>query len=332
VSGVEPESPGLSTGVKVVFTLLLPLVALTFGFIVSEIGLHWLAESYLGRGKLFEPDPVAGWRTLPKLDLIRRNSNGDSWRIVTDDRGFREVAAWRTDATRRLLVLGDSLAFGEGTNIEHRFDSLVAERHPDLSVINAGTMGYGTFQQIVLARPFFDDLQAGDTLLLLTCSNDFIDMLRPAFTGRSKPLFRVSESGAAIEEFPGVDLVAWARDKSYIASRLIAFFGRDAAFDPPSERDGLLRYEALVRQDLLPLARRGVRILLAYYDFSGHPPTNQHLIEATFERLCLERGVECLTLNEAVDRDKTKSPHLLRDGHWNPRGNRAVANLLLPLF
>jgi len=332
VSASEPESEELSTARKVAFSIFLPLTTLVLGFIVLEVGLHWLADSYYGRGKLFEPDMVAGWRPLPNLDLVRRNSEGDSWRVVTDDLGFRETGTWRADASRRLLVLGDSLAFGEGTNIEDRFDSILAKHHPNLSVVNTGTMGYGTFQQIVRARPLFDDLRAGDTLLLVTCSNDFTDMKRAKLTGRAKPQFRLSEAGEAIEEFPGVDLVAWARDRSYVASRIIAFFLADDEFSKQKEREGLILYEALLRQDLLSLARRGVRILLAYYDYSGHPTTNEHLIKASFERLCSERSVECLAINDVVERNKQTSKHLLRGGHWNRAGNRAVAELLIPLF
>ena len=96
--------------------------------------------------------------------------------------------------------------------------------------------------------------------------------------------------------------------------------------------EGLDAYEALVRQDLFPLARRGVRILLGYYDFSTHPATNGYLIEAGFDRLCAEPNIECLAINEVIERDKARSKHLLVDGHWNPAGNRALAELLTPLF
>ena len=321
-----------------VFTRLLPLslaslaLSLALGFVLVEVGLHWLAEHRFGRGKLFEPDPEAGWRTLPKLDFVRRNADGAPWRIVTDERGLRETSTWRSDGSKRLLVLGDSIAFGEGVNIEDRFDSILVSQRPDWSVVNTGTMGYGTFQQIVRARPFFDDLRAGDTLLLLTCSNDFIDMLRPAFSGRSKPRFELSDSGEAIEYFPGVGLADWARDRSYIAARVISAFFQEADFEPSDERRGIELYEALIRRELFPLSRRGVRIILAYYDYSGHPSANAYQIRASFERLCSRLRAECLDVNRAIDRNKARSKQLLRDGHWNPDGHRALADLLSPLF
>ena len=308
------------------------VLSLAVGFVLVEVGLHWLAEHHFGRGKLFEPDPDAGWRTLPNLDLVRRNANGDTWRIVTDNLGLRGNGTWQADRSRRLLVLGDSLAFGEGANIEDRFDSILVSQHPDLSVVNTGTMGYGTFQQIVRGRPFFNDLRAGDTLMVLTCSNDFMDMLRSAFSGRTKPRFQLSESGEAIEHFPGVDLADWARDRSYIAARIMSAFLESASFDPGDERQGLRLYEALIRRDLFPLSRRGVRIILAYYDYSGHPSANAYQIQASFERLCSQTRVECLDVNRVVERDRARSGQLLRDGHWNPAGHRALGDLLGPLF
>lgn len=339
MSDAEDERARFSRRRRRVFETLRPIlslvslvVSLAVGFVIVEVGLHWLAENHLGRGKLFEPDPEAGWRTLPNLDLARQNADGAAWRIVTDDFGLRETGALGTDESRRMLVLGDSLAFGEGTNIEDRFDSILESQHPDLSIVNTGTMGYGTFQQVVRGRPFFDQLRAGDTLLLLTCSNDFIDMLRPAFSGRSKPRFELSESGEAIEHFPGVSLADWARDRSYIAARIMSAFFEDASFDPADERRGLRLYEALVRRELFPLSSRGVRVILAYYDYSGHPDTNGYRIEASFERLCSRARIECLDVNRVIERDRTRSQHLLSDGHWNPTGHRALADLLSPLF
>lgn len=322
----------LSAVRKAVFAVLVPLITLMLGFVVVELGLHWLAEHWYGQGKLFAPDPVTGWRNLSNLDMNRENADGDPWRIVTDDRGFRETGTWREDAPRRLLVLGDSLAFGEGTNIEERFDSILAGNHPDLSVINTGTMGYGTFQQVLRARPFFGDLRAGDVLLLVTCSNDFTDITRSVFAARSKPRIRLDERGHPIEELPGVSVLGWLRDKSYIVSRAIIFLAPESATSAEQEQEGIVLYETVVRQDLLPLARSGVRVVLAYYDYTGHEATNDQLIAAAYDRLCAAEGVECVAINSAVNRDKKTSDQLQRDGHWNRAGHIAVAELLNPLF
>jgi hypothetical protein len=113
VTSTERSAKPISTGKKLVFRLLLPLVTLVLGLVVVEAGLHWLAEHLYGMGKLFQPDGVTSWRYLPGLDLVRKNADGASWRIVTDELGFRETGTWHPGARRRLLILGDSLAFGD---------------------------------------------------------------------------------------------------------------------------------------------------------------------------------------------------------------------------
>jgi len=332
VTSTERSAKPISTGKKLVFRLLLPLVTLVLGLVVVEAGLHWLAEHLYGMGKLFQPDGVTSWRYLPGLDLVRKNADGAPWRIVTDELGFRETGTWHPGVRRRLLILGDSLAFGEGIDIDDRFDTLVARAHPDLSVINTGVMGYDTFQEILRARPYFADLGQGDTLLLLTCSNDFTDLTRAALAGRPTPRFSLAADGSAVEGFPGITLVGWLRDRSYIASRVFAYFIDDPTYSAETEREGLVLFEAMVRLNLVPLTERSVRVLLAYYDYSNHEAHNAALIRAAYDRLCSLDGIGCLVVNEVVERDKRMSPHIQRDGHWNRAGNAAFAGQLLPLF
>ncbi|WP_156898897.1 hypothetical protein [Bradyrhizobium erythrophlei] len=63
----------------------------------------------------------------------RINAAGEEWSIRTDENGQRLIAQ-EPRADRSILILGDSLSFGEGINIEDRFDvkmlsSLPGARH-----------------------------------------------------------------------------------------------------------------------------------------------------------------------------------------------------------
>jgi len=325
-------SKAVTSGKKALYTVLVPLITLLFGFIAVEYGLHWLAEHRYGKGKLFEPDPVTGWRTLANLEIQRLNPEGQPWHVITDEHGFRETSSWRQEASTRLLILGDSLAFGQGVNIQDRFDMALMAKYPKLAVVNAGTMGYGPLQQILRGQPFFPDLGAGDVLLLVTCSNDFMDITRSMFAGRRKPRFYFSEENQPIEELSGSKLIGSLRDKSYIASRIIAYFFEDASFSPEAEREGLILYEALIRAKLLPLTDRGVRIMIGYYDYSNHQDNNDTLIQQTYNRICSVERVDCILINEAIDQKIGESRHIFQDGHWNRAGNEAFAKLLIPLF
>src|SRR5262245_57821483 len=99
------------------------------------------------RGKLFDYDVQAGWRTLPNLDLARLNAAKQEWVIKTDAAGLRTFSSQPAANGRNLLILGDSFAFGEGVMLEDRFDAVIRKANPGLNIVNTGTMGYGTDQE-----------------------------------------------------------------------------------------------------------------------------------------------------------------------------------------
>jgi len=55
-------------------------------------------------------------------------------------------------AVRKILILGDSLSFGEGIYSKDRFDVKMLPSLPSTRVINTGTMGYGTDQEYMLSE------------------------------------------------------------------------------------------------------------------------------------------------------------------------------------
>lgn len=106
----------------------------------------------------FEPgayraDPELGW-------ALRANYRG-RWKeklyavpVVTDEHGFRmppgAFERYRT-APRRVLVLGDSITFGQGVRAEEtyptRLEALLRAQGVEASVLNAGVPGYDTGQE-----------------------------------------------------------------------------------------------------------------------------------------------------------------------------------------
>src|SRR4029077_17574511 len=73
------------------------------------------------RDRLFRSDAQTGWSNAPNLLTTRINAAGEEWSIRTDQNGQRLIAQ-DPRARRRILILGDSLSFGEGIDIEDRFE------------------------------------------------------------------------------------------------------------------------------------------------------------------------------------------------------------------
>jgi hypothetical protein len=82
------------------------------------------------------------------------------------------------------------LSFGEGIDIKDRFDVKMLSSLPGASVVNIGTMGYGTDQEYVAFRNWRHHLlESGDTVLIVLNQSDYFDVLRRRSVGRAKPYF-----------------------------------------------------------------------------------------------------------------------------------------------
>lgn len=295
-------------------------VPAVFGTVIVLEGVAQLwVRQVARRGKLFRTDATLGWRPLPDLDLVRRNANGDDWRIVTDSFGWRHPVS-KPSPAGRVIVLGDSYAFGEGVDVEDRFDQILARRHPETEFLNFGVMGFGTDQQLLAleeARP-----RAGDRVLLLTYENDIIDILRPRFAGRAKPYYTLRPDDLVLH-LPRITWREELRDKSYLSA--VAFARREREFGDYTREDwrrGLILYEAIVRRAADTLARRGVSLLVVHHGDSLLARALR--IDDPYAFLNGVDGARGAALDSALT-FCARQPVLLRDGHWSAAGHRCAA-------
>ena len=301
--------------------LLLVMVSLVVGAVAMEAAAQVYAAQIARMGKLFAPHAEYGWLPLAGLDLVRRNSDGGMWHVVTDQEGIRGPAAWQPGRDVHLLVLGDSFAFGEGVDLDERFDTLLQERFANLSVINLGVMGYGPDQELIRARRWTGDLRAGDIVLLLTYGNDFLDLARTTHSGRSKPWLE-RQGGVLIEHRPDIGLIERLRDRSYIFSLAARRFNTDLSgtFDARLEDSGAL-YRDWVLQETRPLLERGVRVVLAHHgDQVFELPFD---VAAMFAEVC-PALTGCLALDPASAL-RPRDEIFFNDGHWEAGGHRLAA-------
>ncbi|MGH6898439.1 MAG: hypothetical protein ACREJ5_18120 [Geminicoccaceae bacterium] len=309
-------------GKRAIANALLVVLSLALGLAALEAAGQVFVTAIAKRGKLFQPDLELGWSLLPNLDLVRSNANGDPWHIATDAAGIRGPSAWPDDGRTRLLVLGDSFAFGEGVALAARFDTLLQERIPDLAIVNLGVMGYGPDQQFIRARPWKPTLRRGDVLLLLTYGNDFYDLARTRHGGRSKPWIEESD-GRFLEHKPAIDAFDLLRDRSYVYTLLTRSLARLSTSERTDQRLKTVGelYRKWVLQEAGDLVRRGVAVVIVHHgDTVFELPFD---VEAMFERTCVAVS-GCL----ALDGDLAGHPRdevFLEDGHWAAGGHRIAA-------
>jgi len=133
-------------------------------------------------------------------------------------------------------------------------------------------MGYSIDQELIAGREYYAQLGSGDIVVLLTCANDFYDVLRRSFSGRSKPWFSLEE-GTLRQHPPDITFLNRLRDRSYLAGRMMSLLGIQQG-RPLSAREvkqGMDLYHLLVHHELKPLTQLGVHVIVGYHDMTGIP-------------------------------------------------------------
>jgi hypothetical protein len=289
--------------------------------LAAEAALRLYASHVTKRDQLFRSDPQAGWSNAPNLVTTRINSADEKWSIRTDQNGQRLIGQ-NPAARHRILILGDSLSFGEGIDIKDRFDVKMLSSLPGARIINTGTMGYGTDQEYVAFRNWKHLLESGDTILIVLNQSDYLDVLRRRFVGRAKPYFEKVD-GSFVLRPPPIGL--WERwsDWSRVAS-VVARFVEPTARESldPSQSIEIIRFILGRIREEVP---RDVRVVLAHQGTRDFLRPKLNLSSTIF----CQFADFCIDLDDVLAADPA---HLLPDGHWSASGHAAVAQAMLEVL
>jgi len=131
--------------------ILLPLLA---AFVVGELIVRWRypviePRAFYVPGIYRSAEPPVGWDLLPNYDgAYHRQTTQLTTR--TNELAMRDppLTPERKQASRRVLVLGDSVAFGQGVHDDETFSRQLEQRLQDTAVFNGGVPGYDTQQEL----------------------------------------------------------------------------------------------------------------------------------------------------------------------------------------
>jgi hypothetical protein len=302
------------------------ILVFAFSLSVCVLLLEGLAQVYVSyvamNCKLYEPDASVGWRLKSNLDVERKNWNGEIWKIGTDENGIRGNAHWDL-SKKKVLIVGDSYAFGDGVDVQDRFDNQISKN--GYSVITLGVIGYGTDQALIMAKPYYETLNAGDIFIIMTCYNDFWDLCRKSHSGRSKVWYELIDD-ELVRHDPVITWPVILRDKSYLWAKISNLTERHSFSDEQIIQASQI-YQRLVTAVTTDLKKRGVRILVFYFGLDNIQDINlRNSIEHNINGLCDGNVDRCVSL------DKKLSDHegcFLLDGHWNRKGNDLVGKFLV---
>jgi len=197
------------------FALFGSVVAIIFAECAARVVFPQWAPGREERVKFWTYSELLGWEHLPN-QRGRFNHQDFSVDVVINSYGMRddEYSIRRTEK-RRMLVLGDSFAWGFGVEHQERFSEVLENTHSDWEIINASVSGYGTDQQLLSLKSKAKEFKP-DVVLLLFCENDFENNSHAKEYWYFKPFFVVEGGKLKLQNVP--------IPKSTIKQRLDRFF------------------------------------------------------------------------------------------------------------
>lgn len=237
-----------------------------------EIGLRLFAPQGQQLPGLFRNDAVVGLRHVPgfqgSMDVEGRHST-----VAIDGRGLRTVPGAPASAERRVLVLGDSFAFGFGVGADEALPGrLQRALGPQVEVVNGGHCGFGPDNEALLLEQDGAALRPELVLVLFYAGNDLWNVLsgpdraqvrqgvlvsRPGVLerwdralgpGRIEPRYLATAPTASSSAWRG--LLRRSHLWRFVSRRLAALRGRRAGVDPSARPLTPLDDEAvLIRED-----------------------------------------------------------------------------------
>ena len=145
-------------------------------------------------------DPTKGWITKPNVrdmkvfkdKFLNTNSRGL--------RGTQEYPYERQPGKARLLVLGDSLTFGDEVSDNESYPYYLQQQIRDAEIINMGVHGYGHDQMLILLREEGVKYRPDAVILGFIPADMPRNLLR--FRDFAKPRFVLDDGGLALTGSP----------------------------------------------------------------------------------------------------------------------------------
>ena len=191
---------------SLLINLSLIVASVLFALFLSEVALRFIGFKPLyvspERDRFWKYDSLLGWAHQPGQEgifetpqfqtVVRINENG----LRDRTRSYE-----RQNDSERILVLGDSFAWGYGVEESERFSQLL-EAELGVEVINAGISGYSTDQELLWYKNEGIKYES-DLVVLVIAGNDVGDNEQQLVsTIYYKPKFVIEDSQLILTNYP----------------------------------------------------------------------------------------------------------------------------------
>ena len=173
-------------------------------FVLSEIFLRVFYKEELSLQKItcwdernlfYQYDSSLGWFPVPDKKYIAEASQ--IFKIKNNELGFRD-SSYRESSGRKIMFLGDSFTWGFDINEQDRFTDLLKQRLPDWQILNCGVSGYGTDQEYLLLKKYYDVFKPEIVFLTYTWTDREDNITNTRYGNYYKPYFEINKSDGTL--------------------------------------------------------------------------------------------------------------------------------------
>jgi lysophospholipase L1-like esterase len=341
---------------------VLAITALSFVSIEFLIATFWPQASETvatDGGPVGRVDSVLGYRYRQGVRAIHRSPEFDVEYEINAE-GLRDAGyppALESPASTRILLLGDSFTFGQGTDYDRIWPTLFEEalrvRGYSVDVVNAGIQGYSTRDEVLFLEKILPRFSP-DMVVLVFLANDLYaneplesePPLNPSTQTRRRPGLRRVQGADGLQTvmlaqrwFAASD---WLYLRLYALTPWIGYFRVPATpeFDAKVAitKDLLLSAKALCDANGVTLVVLSIpqqfQVLASVHRF-GVPELDVGLADSTLAAFAAEEGITWInTLDGFAEqyRARRRNLYFRVDGHLNEDGNQLLATNFTAAF
>ena len=186
--------------------LALVIISTIFTLLLSEVAIRFLGQTTMyvspERDRFWRYDSLLGWTHQPGQNGVFVTPQFRT-AVSINSQGLRdrEYSYERQNGKQRILILGDSFAWGYGVEEHQRFSELL-ESSLGVEAINAGVSGYSTDQELIWFRNVGINYSP-DLVIVVFAGNDIGDNSRDLVSNiYNKPMFVLENDQLVQKNYP----------------------------------------------------------------------------------------------------------------------------------
>ena len=266
----------------------------------------------------YRPDPEIGYTLWPSRRTTYRYPIGSrhEFELVSNADGFRSARAFdEPDSRPRVWVLGDSMVFGDGVDVENRVTEVIERLQPAWRVDNMGMTGFGVdlmvraFERVARrVRP---------NVVVLAFYTDDFRRLVPFYAGQGYAFPKFALTDGRLVSVPFPTLPRWRRLR--VVQAVEQSYWR-------LERDRFDLHAALLSRLQSEVRDAGGVLAVAFLPGRSDTAVDRHR-RTWLAQWCATADVPFVDLTDTIHRAGAAA-FIPDNPHWNALGHRVAGEAL----